>query len=164
MRPPGVRGNAIVDPAAIPLPAISSVPRSDTWCGFVLHLAAGTQLTLVIRTLVTCGLVAVDLLVGVGFGAGFDGAGLAGADATGGAAPPGDAVPPGLALDAALATDALAPVDAGASVSAHDSAAASVAAWSACPIPDRLWATLLAKTIPFRGGPVARPCFGGVRR
>src|SRR6476646_1724088 len=58
IRPPGVRGNAITVPVVIPLPAINSVPWTDTWCGLPLHLAAGTHATLVIRTLVTCGLVA----------------------------------------------------------------------------------------------------------
>jgi hypothetical protein len=35
----------------------SSVPCVETWCGLPLHLLAGTQLTVVIRTLVTCAVV-----------------------------------------------------------------------------------------------------------
>src|SRR6476646_5825137 len=58
IRPPGVRGNATTVPVVIPLPAIKSVPWTETWCGLPLHLADGTHATLVIRTLVTCGLVA----------------------------------------------------------------------------------------------------------
>jgi hypothetical protein len=57
----GLLGKATVSPAAIPLPAISSVPRSDTWCGFVPQWLTGTQCTLVMRTLLTCEL-AVGLL------------------------------------------------------------------------------------------------------
>jgi hypothetical protein len=40
-------------PLASPLPATRRVPWTETWCGLALHLAAGTQLTLVIRTLLT---------------------------------------------------------------------------------------------------------------
>jgi hypothetical protein len=54
MRAPGVRGKPTRMPATSPLPASSSVPRVETWRGFALHRTAGTQATLVMRTLVTC--------------------------------------------------------------------------------------------------------------
>ena len=130
IRPPGVRGKAITDPAASPLPAISSVPRAETWCGLPLHLAAGTQLTLVIRTLVTCRLAAPFVAVVL----------FAGAEATGGAVVVGEAAPP---APAACATGAPA-----SSASEHESAAASVAARSQSPAPDRLWTMVIAKVIP----------------
>src|ERR1700759_4288747 len=62
IRPPGVCGKAIVEPGPSPLPAINSVPCVETWCGLPLHFDFGTQLTLVMRTVSTCGLVAVRVL------------------------------------------------------------------------------------------------------
>src|ERR1700676_2878277 len=59
MRAPGERGNATIIPAFSPLPLTSSVPWIDTWRALALHLAAGTQLALVMRTEVTCRLEAL---------------------------------------------------------------------------------------------------------
>src|SRR5438132_11184871 len=56
MRAPGRAGNATVNPALSPLPVSSSVPCTETWCGFALHLVCGVQVTLVMRTEVTCAL------------------------------------------------------------------------------------------------------------
>ncbi|HWF33547.1 MAG TPA: hypothetical protein VG188_13435 [Solirubrobacteraceae bacterium] len=86
-----------------------------------LHLACGTQLTLVIRTVVTCGLVAAFVFVAAG-------AELPGADAAPGAdavalapAPPVEATPPALA-PAALAAVPVRPTR------EHDDAASAAAA------------------------------------
>src|ERR1700760_1076549 len=82
IRAPGERGNAIVMPESRPLPAISSVPCVDTWCGLPLHFACGTQLTLVIRIVVMCGLAAAFVFVaagGPGLRAGGGGGGGGGA-------------------------------------------------------------------------------------
>ena len=54
--PACLRGKPITIPVLSPLPAISSVPWVETWRGLALHLRGGMQLTLVMRTLVTCGL------------------------------------------------------------------------------------------------------------
>ncbi len=54
IRAPGACGKATVIPATSPLPASSSVPCVETWWGLPLHFVFGTQLTLTIRTLVTC--------------------------------------------------------------------------------------------------------------
>jgi hypothetical protein len=126
----------------IPLPAINSVPWTETWCGLPLHLAAGTHATLVIRTLVTWGLLAVVGLRGA--------AGALGAAGTGEAAAPGDAAPPAFVATAG---------DAPASVA---STAPSAAARSARASADRLWAVLGAKTIPSTAGRSGDP-LGGVR-
>ena len=40
MRAPGARGKATVMPGFRPLPASSSVPCVDTWCGLPLQLRA----------------------------------------------------------------------------------------------------------------------------
>ncbi|HEY1450740.1 MAG TPA: hypothetical protein VGF47_07285 [Solirubrobacteraceae bacterium] len=104
-----------------------------------LHLASGTQLTLVIRTVSTCGLAAVRLL-------------LAGAGAVGPAPPlivPWE-VPPALAAVAHAAEPNKTP-------SEHDDAAASTTAKRLTRSPDRLWAALIAKTIPSLRGLIAVP-------
>lgn len=129
IRPPGVRGNAIVDPAASPLPPICSVPRVETWWGSPLHLALGTQLTLVMRTLSTCGLDVARPL-------------LAGAVATGPAPP---LTPPCEAAPAPSASELGAPADS--AINAKSSAKAILAARGECRAPDRLWTATGAKTI-----------------
>jgi hypothetical protein len=53
-RAPGPLGNATSIPGFSPIPPTSRVPRVETWWGLALHLAAGTQRTLVIRIVVTC--------------------------------------------------------------------------------------------------------------
>src|SRR5665213_841993 len=76
MRAPGARGKATVMPFVSPLPASSRVPWVETWCGLLLHLVEGMQLTLVMRTVVTCKL-EVDFVVALGepaFCAGPEGA------------------------------------------------------------------------------------------
>jgi hypothetical protein len=86
MRAPADLGKPTTMFGFSPGPASSSVPWVETWWGLPLHLLTGTQLTVVIRTLVTCAegvlLVVVVLTLGV--------------VAAGGALPPAD-VPPGLA-------------------------------------------------------------------
>ncbi len=52
---PGDLGKATTMPGCRPTPSSSSVPCVETWCGLPLQWAAGTQLTPVMRTLVTCG-------------------------------------------------------------------------------------------------------------
>ena len=155
IRAPGECGNAIVMPESSPLPAISSVPCVDTWCGLPLHFACGTQLTLVMRTLVTCGLVAVFVLAAAGaevLGAGV----VPGTDAVVVApAPPVEVTPPAL-VAAAFEADPARPTN------EHDSAATVVAAKRLKRSLDRLWAALIAKTIPSAAGKFICP-IGGVR-
>src|SRR5438309_11662686 len=62
MRAPPERGKATTIPARRPRPAKSNSPCTETWCGLPLHLGVGTQLTLVMRTEVTCRLVALEVL------------------------------------------------------------------------------------------------------
>jgi hypothetical protein len=50
-----------------PGPDSSSVPCVETWCGLPLHLLTGTQLTVMIRTLVTCAEVEPVLVLGLVF-------------------------------------------------------------------------------------------------
>jgi hypothetical protein len=104
-----------------------------------LHFAFGTQLTLVIRTVSTCGLVAVRVLV-------------AGDGAVGPAPPltlPWE-VPPALAAVAHAAEPSRTP-------SEQDDTAASVAARRLIRSLDRLWAALIAKTIPSLRRQIAVP-------
>jgi hypothetical protein len=155
MRAPGARGNAIVIPEVRPLPAISSVPCVDTWCGLPLHLGCGTQLTLVMRIVVTWGLVAVFVFVEAG-------AELLGAGVVPGAAavvvapePPVEATPPALAAAVLEAVPTRLTKE-------HDSAANDATARRLKRSPDRLWAALIAKTIPSTAGKFVCP-IGGVR-
>src|ERR1700677_2521513 len=53
MRPPGAFGNATTIPTFSPTPLSSSVPWVETWWGLPLQWAAGMQLTLVMRIVVT---------------------------------------------------------------------------------------------------------------
>ncbi len=55
MRAPGALGKATTIPGVSPMPPSSSVPCVETWWELPLQWAIGTQLTLVMRTLVTCG-------------------------------------------------------------------------------------------------------------
>ncbi len=64
MRAPGDLGKATTMPGARPTPSSSSVPCAETWWGLPLQWAAGTQLTLWMRTLVTCGEGDLTLAVG----------------------------------------------------------------------------------------------------
>src|ERR1700743_1028074 len=57
IRPPGVRGKAIVEPEPRPLPATSSGAWPGAGWGLPLHFAAGTRAPLVIRPLSPGGLV-----------------------------------------------------------------------------------------------------------
>jgi hypothetical protein len=65
-------------PVVNPVPFSSRVPWIETWCGLLLHLAVGMQLTLVMRTVWICGLEAcfVAALCGLAFCAGLEGAAL----------------------------------------------------------------------------------------
>ena len=54
IRAPGALGKATTMLGARWMPSTTSVPRSDTWCGFLLQRVLGVQLTRVIRTVVTC--------------------------------------------------------------------------------------------------------------
>ncbi len=56
MRAPGVWGKATTMPFVNPLPVSSRVPWVETSCGLLAHLTVGAQLTLVMRTVLTCGL------------------------------------------------------------------------------------------------------------
>jgi hypothetical protein len=139
----------------MPLPAISNVPCVETWCGLPLHLGCGTHATLVIRMLVTCGLAAAFVFA------------LAGADVLGAAvvpgvvfvagalvpapAPPALAEPPVETAPPALVAAAFTAVPAR-PASEHDSAATTAAASLLKRSLDRLWAALIAKTIPSRAG------------
>jgi hypothetical protein len=100
-----------------------------------LHLLVGTQLTLVMRTLSTCGLLVARLFA-------------TGASAGAGLAPPLTLpceAPPALAA-AALATGLRdAP-------SRHSETAAGIAVSLESHCPDRLWAASIAKTIPSNAG------------
>jgi hypothetical protein len=83
-----VLGNATINPAVMPLPAISRVPCRDTWWGFVPQWLTGTQRTLMIRTVLTRALevgLPVPPVLWVGVVP---------------AAPPGALAPPGLAVAA----------------------------------------------------------------
>lgn len=86
MRAPGVWGKATTMPFVSPLPVSSRIPWVVTSCGLLLHLTVGMQLTLVMRTVRTCGLDACMEVVlrGAAFRAGL-------------AAPEGAALPPALA-------------------------------------------------------------------
>jgi hypothetical protein len=84
---PGVWGKATIMPFVSPLPASSRIPWVVTSCGLLLHLTVGMQLTLVMRTVRTCGLDAC--LEVVLRGAAFFRAGLAVLE--------GAALPPALA-------------------------------------------------------------------
>jgi hypothetical protein len=118
-----------------------------------LHLAAGTQLTLVIRTLVTCKLVLPLCFVVFVLAAGALAAGELGAGALA-LAPPGETTPALLAASArGTAIEA----------EAQSAIAANVAARSTTPLPDRLWTAVIANLIPFHGGPARRARLGGVR-
>src|SRR5271165_5875000 len=123
MRAPGDLGNATVIPGARPTPANSSVPRAETWWGLALQWAAGTQLTLTMRTLVMCpeGALAV-----AGALAGGEEPPLAGE------LPPAAGVPPALAASAGSARAA----------NKHSDSAMAAPATNL----DRLWAPVLAKT------------------
>lgn len=85
MRAPGVWGKATTMLLVSPLPVSSRVPWMETSCGLLLHLTLGTQLTLVMRTVLTCGLEACleVALRGTAFRTGL-------------AAPEGAALPPAL--------------------------------------------------------------------
>src|SRR5438128_2158010 len=78
MRAPPERGKATTIPARRPRPAKSSSPRTETWRGLPLHLDVGTQLTFVMRTDVTCRLLALEV-----FGAGVAVLVVTGAQAVG---------------------------------------------------------------------------------
>ena len=143
MRAPGVRGKATTIPALRPLPAISSVPPIDTWCGLLLQVDAGVQRTLVMRTEVTC---AVGVMAKP---RARPATGMLGAVG----APPPDAVPPELAASASGAPPTSEPAPAR---SEHSDAAAAAAAGSV----NRLWAPVLAKRFPSR---LLSPPDGGVR-
>src|SRR5256885_10932103 len=97
MRAPAERGKATVIPARRPRPAKSSSPRTETWRGLPLHLDVGTQLTLVMRTEVTCRLVLEVFVAGV---AGVARVVVTGAPAFGAPDAPGEATPPALAAAA----------------------------------------------------------------
>jgi hypothetical protein len=118
-------------------------------------LGCGTQLTLVIRIVVMCGLVAVFVFVAAGaeeLGAGV----VPGADAVVVApAPPVEATPPALVAAALAAVPARLTRE-------HDSAASVTAAQRLKRSLDRLWAALIAKTIPSTAGKFIYP-IGGVR-
>src|SRR5438552_5109091 len=116
------RGKATVIPARRPRPEKSKSPRTETWRGLPLHLEVGTQLTLVMRTEVTCRLPVEVFVAGAGC--------VARVVATGAPAPcapdpPGEATPPALA---AAATPV--PSSAG---STPQSVAAAVAATAKLP-------------------------------
>jgi hypothetical protein len=113
-----------------------------------LHLACGTQLTLVMRMLVMCGLVAVFV-----FGLVLTGAAAPAPPAL--TAPPVEMTPPALVAAAFTAVTARLP-------SEHDSAATVGAARRLKRSLDRLWAALIAKTIPSTTGKFICPV-GGVR-
>ncbi len=156
MRAPGERGNAIVMPEIRPLPAISNVPCVETWCGLPLHLGCGTQLTLVMRIVVTCGLVAVFVFAAAG-------AELLGAGVVPGAAEVGvDPAPPVELTPPALVAAALTAVPVRLAATEHDSAASVAATRRLKRSPDRLWAAFIAKTIPSTAGKFICPV-GGVR-
>jgi hypothetical protein len=95
-RAPDERGKTTVIPARRPAPVSFSVPCTETWCGFALQCAAGTQLTEPIRTTGT------DVFTGR--------VGEAPPEAPG--ADPAACVPPGLLADAAGAAAATASTDA----------------------------------------------------
>jgi hypothetical protein len=106
------------------------------------------QLTLVIRTLAMCGLAAAFVF-------GFV---LTGADASAppaATAPPVETTPPALVAAAFTAVAARPPIE-------HDSAATVAAARRLKRSLDRLWAALVAKTIPSTTGKFICPV-GGVR-
>src|ERR1700689_383529 len=63
MRAPGALGKPTTIPGASPTPPSSSVPCVETWWELPLQCATGTQLTLVIRTLVTWGEAAFPVAV-----------------------------------------------------------------------------------------------------
>src|SRR5437763_3845490 len=117
---PAERGNATVMPLFRPTPPMASVPRIDTWCGMALHLEAGTQRTLVMRTLRTW-----RLMLPV----------PTGEEAAEGALPSDGSVPPGLAA-----------TDTRGSSSGHRIPTTSARA----PTTDRLCTSVLAKMIPSR--------------
>jgi hypothetical protein len=123
MRAPGEEGKATTNPLFNPTPASSSVPRVDTWRGFVPHLDTGTHRTLVMRTLRTCG-----LALGVPIGAPPPEALLG--------APPGGAVPPELAAMASRGWAAISSASSPARTTARD--------------VHRLCARVLATFIPSR--------------
>ena len=133
MRARGLPGKAIASPAAMPLPVISRLPWRETWCGLALQWLTGTHRTLMIRTLVTCGL-EVGLPVPPVLRAGV----VPGA-------PPGALAPPGLA--AAARAVGLPGRPSALSENAHSSApAAAVIAL------DRLWAPALVIQLQSRLG------------
>jgi hypothetical protein len=105
-----------------------------------LHIASGTQRTLVMRTEVTCGLAALFVLV--------PGAAVVGA-APAGAAPP---VP--------AASAAAGPPPSAASAQGSD--ARRIAARSLRGKLGRVWAAVIAKRSPFAAGELRCP-MGGVR-
>src|SRR5438128_348490 len=131
MRAPPERGKATTIPARRPRPAKSSSPRTETWRGLPLHLDVGTQLTFVMRTDVTCRLLALEV-----FGAGVAVLVVTGAPTFGAADPPGEATPPALAAAASPAPSSAS--------SGQQSAAAAVAAMARLP---RVRASLVANKV-----------------
>ena len=118
-------------------------------------MGCGTQLTLVIRTVVMCGLVAV---VFDAAGAELLGAGVVPGAEDGGVdppAPPVELTPPALVAAALTAVPVRLTTE-------HDSAASVAAARRLKRSPDRLWAALIAKTIPSTAGKFICPV-GGLR-
>jgi hypothetical protein len=113
-----------------------------------LHLGWGTQLTLVMRMLVTCGLAAA-------FVAGFVLAGAVAPAPPAVTAPPDEEAPPALVAAAFTAAPAR-------PASEHDSATTAAAKRLLKRSLDRLWAALIAKTIPSMTGESICPV-GGVR-
>src|SRR5439155_11279153 len=98
MRAPPERGNATVIPGRRPRPAKSSSPRTETWRGLPLHLDVGTQLTLAMRTEVTCRLGIEVFVAGL---AGVACVVVTGAPALGAPEAPGEATPPACAPEGA---------------------------------------------------------------
>src|SRR2546428_9815036 len=152
MRAPPERGNATVIPGRRPRPAKSSSPRTETWRGLPLHFDVGTQLTLVMRTEVTCRLAFEVFVAGV---AGVARVVVTGARALGAPGPPAD--PPGETTPPALAAAATpAP---GATGSRQKSATAAVAATAKLP---RVRASVVANKVrslcaDARGGRASDP-------
>ena len=136
IRAPPERGNATVIPGRRPRPAKSSSPRTETWRGLPLHLDAGTQLTLEMRTEVTCRLGVEVFVARVAGVAGVPRVVVTGARALGAADPPGEATPPALAAAASPAP--------GAAGSRQKSATAAVAATAKLP---RVRASVVANKV-----------------